>query len=1206
MSDLTAPPSPEEEALAQFAEDLLKADDRAKVLSEYCRRYPELASRLRDQVALTAALDQAGGQDFPARLGDFRIVGKVERTSGMGLVLEAVQEPLERRVAVKIIRPNKAGPSLKARFRREQKVLAALHQTHIVPIHAAGKDGELDYFAMPFLKGATLQEVIQTLSAEARGQAEGTTPTLAQLAERLSTAASARPIRSASEGASAGPRASVKSAEVSIPAELSSAPRQKRSSEYYQSLARFMAEAGEALQHAHDLHILHRDIKPSNLMVDHSGNCWIIDFGLASFMDGAADLPGPAWQKDEGIVSGADAPGTPPYMAPEQWKKEKLDGRTDVWALGVTLYELLTLQPAFSSSQEEFQKQLEEIRKQVIENDPPSPRTFVSNVPRDLESICRKAMYKNPARRYQTAGEFAEDLKRWMHGEPISGSGVFRRVGLWTGRNKGWALAIACGLLAFLTLAVSGIALAEADVRTAKAETRAAKADALAAQEREQEQTRQVLLQKLQLKRQRAQGNWSAESWDLVRRAATIRSDDDLRNQAAAILIGLNARRSREIREFDASAVLFDQAGKRLLIGGADPRPASADRKAHPTIPARILDLVSGDPILAKEVGPGPIAFLPDGTAVHVVVDQKDRLKLRLRVVQREEIIRDFRIPGEEKTTSLSPSTRPALAMTPDGRLLAASVQLADAKGKGILVVWDVKTGKELRKVAGIDKKLSALALNREAGLVVAGNEQGEINVWSLHKDRPAAEFSLPALGQSAITGLAMQRAVQRRPDKDQEKPHWLLAAADSGGRLTIWDLDRKIPKAFCHGSHNAVHAVAFSPYVASLVSAGRGPAKLLYIATGRFVLTLPSERDFSTGLAFSPDGKKVAFSNRSVFGGGGGVGVCELEYGRGIQSLRGLTGRVSKVLISKGSKYLAALSDGWQVAIWDLQTGFLRHLLDVPPGFATDNASMAFSPDNKRFAFASGKKAQLWDLEKGRLLQSWELPPGLQDALAFDVKGKRLMLCRWESAEGMVGDANLRKGSQVCRVRDLLSLEPMKELARIPLQGATYIMASPDAGYFALVRRDANPIGGKTEIYSGFSAKKLQSISSHPERHRFDPSGKILALGIGAGKGPKFNLMEMPSRKPLDSWEIANLACLSPGARFWGAGTESNYGFRLGRGGDNRPLVTLGIDSNYSSNGQFSDDGRLVAWGTGDGTVLVCNHREVQRHLTEVGLSWE
>jgi serine/threonine protein kinase/WD40 repeat protein len=1166
MSDLTAPPSPEEELLVQFADDFSKAGNRAELVAQYCQRHPELAARLREQAALIAALDRAGAAALPARLGDFRIVRELKR-EGMGVILEAEQEPLGRRVAVKIIRPDRVSPSLEARFRREQKVLAALHQTHIVPIHAAGTEGDLHYFAMPFLKGATLQEVIQSVSAGFPGETQGRIPTLAEVAERLSDQAGEKSTASGSRAAATRLQSSTPGAGTRPQSGLEPAGQSRRtlSPEYFRSVAQYMAEAAEALEHAHALKILHRDIKPSNLMVDVSGNCWIIDFGLATFMEGAARpaSAGKALSGADELISEAGTPGTPPYMAPEQWKKAKLDGRTDVWGLGVTLYELLALRRAFTSVNGELEEQ-------VLHQDPPPPRTRVRNAPSGLAAICRKAMSKDPARRYPKAGDFADDLKRWLRGEPLESTGVFRRVGLWARRNKGWAAALCLAMAGSLAFAVG---FGEY-------------------QERAQEGQRQYLMRQMAIERQIRNLGWSDRSWELVRQGGAIRKDDHLRNQAAASLGGLDARVIQEFKSMDASAVLFDPKGRRLLIGG------SSGGKRPPGS-ARIRDLATGESILSKKVGAGPVAFRGrDGTPLHVVVNPRDRLAFSLWDLSRQQPVREFKIPDEEKATPLSAGNAPMLALTRDGALLAVAADLRG--GKRVLVVWDVETGKILRRDANIDVEITALAVNQKAGLVAAGNREGGITLWPLPDGK---RVPLSRSGRTAVQCLAIQRGTERNGAK--EKSQWLLAAGDAGGTVTIWDLEARTPKTHCHGSKYAVHTVAFSPDGATLASGGRG-GKLWDIATGKLVLNLPSLGGYLTGLAFSPDGRKLAGSNKTVFGGEGGVAVCELEYGRGIQSLRGLSGQVSKVRMSPGGKYLAALAHNWQVGIWDLDGGSLRHVLDVPVGFAVDNAALAFSPDGRCLAFASGREAQLWDLDKGQLQQSWKLPPGLQDALAFNAGGKRLMLCRWETQGGIeppFGDVDFRKHPRVYRVRDLLGPDPVKEVAHIPINERIFFTAAArDASYFLLMGEGKGGHRALTQVFSGFTANKLLSVPGDAG-YLLDPTGKILALAAG---GVKFGLLEMPSGKLLETWDAPHLSCLSPGARFWGGIPDAIYGCMLGRGGDKHPLVTLGIDFQVPSDTQFSDDGRLLAWGNADGTVMVCDHQEVQRHLAEVGLGWE
>ena len=445
---------PRREALVQ---ELVRVDLACRrrrgdspMFEHYLRELPELSSLPAE--ALTALRGEVGGQAVagcPPQLGDFRLLRRL-RVGGMGEIYEAVQEPLGRRVVVKVIRQDRFSPELKARLLREQQVLASLHQSHIVPIHAAGAAGQLQFFAMPFIEGTSLYHIIEFLRPTPGGTA-ARTPSLGKLAEQLSTVANhlePEPTPEPEPELTKAPREPVTASATAQ--EGRGETKRELSREYYRSVACFLIDAAEALQHAHDLGILHRDVKPSNLMVDGLGHCWIIDFGLAAY------LRGPAEQGSMAAARGVSHepltvdswPGTPEYMAPEQWQGGTLDARTDVWGLGATLYELVTLQRAFAG------QNLMAVREKVLKTEPTPPTRFVRGVPTDLVKICLKALQKSPDGRYASAREFAKDLRCWLAHEPTSvRRGIVRRLSLWSSNNKGWAAAIAVGLLAIVGLA---------------------------------------------------------------------------------------------------------------------------------------------------------------------------------------------------------------------------------------------------------------------------------------------------------------------------------------------------------------------------------------------------------------------------------------------------------------------------------------------------------------------------------------------------------------------------------------------------------------------------------------------------------------------------------------------------------------------------------------------------------------------------------
>src|SRR5262249_26876913 len=190
---------------------------------------------------------------------------------------------------------------------------------------------------------------------------------------------------------------------------------------YFRTVAHLGEQAAEALEHAHDLGVIHRDVKPGNLLVDGRGHLWITDFGLAHC------------QSQAGLTMTGDLVGTLRYMSPEQAlaKRHLIDHRTDIYSLGVTLYEFLTLEPAFSGSDRE------ELLQQIAFEGPPSPRQRNKAIPRELETIVLKAIEKSLEARYATAQELTDDLRRFLEYKPIRARRptLVQRASKWCRRN---------------------------------------------------------------------------------------------------------------------------------------------------------------------------------------------------------------------------------------------------------------------------------------------------------------------------------------------------------------------------------------------------------------------------------------------------------------------------------------------------------------------------------------------------------------------------------------------------------------------------------------------------------------------------------------------------------------------------------------------------------------------------------------------------
>lgn len=351
------------------------------------------------------------------RLGDFEIVREAGR-GGMGVVYEARQISLNRKVALKVLSSTLGlTPKAVQRFRSEAEAAAKLHHTNIVPVYAIGEEAGTHFYAMELIGGPSLDKVIR------------------QLREARDARPSTSSATSANDPAATGPYI-----EGSGPATGDATPLTSFSlgleSRYFDTVAKMIADVAEALDYAHRQGVIHRDIKPSNLLLSPDGRLTINDFGLARVLE------------QPGMTVTGEILGTPMYMSPEQITAghARLDQRTDVYSLGATLYELLTWEPPFRGERRD------QILAQVLHKEPRPPRQLNRSVPIDLQTICLKAMDKDAARRYSSAGAMAEDLRRYVNRFAILArrAGPVTRLRKWVKRRPGLAAALACLIVAIV------------------------------------------------------------------------------------------------------------------------------------------------------------------------------------------------------------------------------------------------------------------------------------------------------------------------------------------------------------------------------------------------------------------------------------------------------------------------------------------------------------------------------------------------------------------------------------------------------------------------------------------------------------------------------------------------------------------------------------------------------------------------------------
>lgn len=851
-------------------------------------------------------------------LGDFKLIREIGR-GGMGRVYEAEQLSLQRRVAIKILPPASVLSTLKqARFKCEAMVAAQLKHPNIVDVYAVGCDQGIDYYAMEYVEGRNLAEIISEVR-EARGSVQSGTGGEVSLnsetiewirpEERLAeeTGATQDTIDKLEESEllSSVHNSSIHSG--SIAREL----RGKRLRGWYSHfVADLILQITGALTHAHRMGVVHRDIKPSNLILDLQGRVLITDFGLCRV------------ESEPDLTASGTVLGTLRYSSPEQasGKRSVLDERADVYSLGATLYELLTLRAPFETSD------AARLLQQVLTEDPPAPRKIAPWIPNDLETIVLKAIAKETGERYQNADEFGDDLRRFLDDRPIQAKrpSLASRVSKWGRRNSAFMIGVTVVLLfGTVSLLISTLLIARAQIKTAEALVESRRQTDLA-NERSIELNTQVRTNRvLHYVADMKLAERALKDRDLLRLTEILdrfRVDDpmmDLRGPEWGYLWNRAHSTYTPLRSHVGGSyqVRYSNDGRLFASCGADSEVRIY--RAGAVHPHSVLSTEQGEVNgIDFDDQCRRIATAGDDGTIRVwdLKTQKQILKIEahadlafgvlfvdegklLVTCGREPDIHVWDSLTGKKTGTLHghSGSVEAIRVLPNGRHLASVSEDRTAR------IWNLNELSEMTIFKRHAEKLTSVDCSPDGQQIVTGDQGGTVMVWQAATGEELSRLTYADSVQAiacALDGSA-------------------IAVGDRGGvihllpRRPAADLEPQIWKAH----DGKLYGLTFNSLSSEIVSAGQnGPVRNWRLSECEFQFSIMSQ--FTPNeIAFMSDGRHLAIATEK------GVHLADLAQDGRLRTIEP-AGNWVCVASSRDSGLVAAGNANGTLAAWDQLTG--------------------------------------------------------------------------------------------------------------------------------------------------------------------------------------------------------------------------------------------------------------------------------------------